>query len=97
MPTPDLTGKVAALEKKIELLEQDLRNAIREHAHDGGQATLIDFDLHLDGLFETVAAAPTGAPRSPYDQVKIYVNGATYRLYWFDAAGNAWHYVTATA
>lgn len=48
-------------------------------------------------LFETVSVAPTGIPSGPWGQIKIYVNGATLRLYWFDSVANTWHYVTATA
>lgn len=52
------------------------------------------FDLF--GLFQTVSATPTGIPRSVYDQVKIYVNSTTYRLYIYDFTGNVWHYTTLT-
>lgn len=57
----------------------------------------INFNTDLIGLFQTVSAAPTGVPVSPYEQVKIYVNSTTYRLYWYDSVGHVWHYVTATA
>ncbi|MCK9371052.1 hypothetical protein M0R04_14165 [Candidatus Dojkabacteria bacterium] len=49
------------------------------------------------GVFETVTAAPTGTPTNMINQIKIYTNGSTYRLYWYDAKNNVWHYVTATA
>ena len=51
----------------------------------------------LVGILETVSTAPAGKPTTLIDQIKIYVNGATYRLYWYDAKNNVWHYVTATA
>lgn len=57
----------------------------------------MSFETDILGLFETVSTAPTNTPYSPYDQVKIYVNGGTYRLYWYDGNANVWHYVTATA
>jgi hypothetical protein len=57
----------------------------------------INFNTDIIGLFETVSAVPTGIPASPYQQIKIYVNGATLRLYWYDGNANVWHYVTATA
>lgn len=53
------------------------------------------FDIF--GLFETVSTAPVGVPNTPYDQIKIYVNSTTYRLYWYDSTAGVWHYVTATA
>lgn len=49
------------------------------------------------GMFDTVSTAPTAVPYNWQDQVKIYVNGSTYRLYWYDTNANTWHYVTATA
>lgn len=52
---------------------------------------------NLQGMYETVTAAPTNSPTNALNQVKIYTNGATLRLYWFDAKNNLWHYVTATA
>lgn len=58
---------------------------------------LINFNTDIEGLFETVSVAPTAVPKSPYDQIKIYVNGATLRFYWYDNTAHVWHYVTATA
>lgn len=57
----------------------------------------INIDTDVFGLFETVSAVPAGIPQTVYDQVKIYVNGATLRLYWYDSVAHVWHYVTATA
>jgi uncharacterized protein YcfL len=51
----------------------------------------------LFGMFQTVSSAPTKTPINFFDQVQVYVNGSTYRLYWYDTVGNVWHYVTATA
>ena len=49
------------------------------------------------GLFQTVSAVPTQIPTTPYEQIQIYVNSTTFRLYWYDAVGHAWHYIVATA
>jgi hypothetical protein len=70
---------------------------IATHQHDGRQAQRIDLNTDITGLFEVVSVAPSAIPKDLYDQVKIYVNGATYRLYWYDFVGHVWHYVTATA
>lgn len=51
----------------------------------------------LFGMFQTVSVAPTAAPARLINQIQIYTNGATYRLYWWDNTNNVWHYVTATA
>lgn len=86
-----------SVQEQIDALRRDLDRAIRTHVHDGSVAQRINLNTDILGLFETVSAAPSGTPRDLYDQVKIYVNGATYRLYWYDSVGHAWHYVTATA
>lgn len=57
----------------------------------------VNLNTDIIGLFETVSVAPTGVPLGPWGQIKIYVNGATLRLYWYDGKANVWHYVTATA
>ena len=49
------------------------------------------------GLFSTVSVAPTSHPKNFSDQILIFTNGATLRLYWYDATNSTWHYVTATA
>ena len=49
------------------------------------------------GLFRTVSSAPNGKPVKFADQVVIYTNSTTYRLYWYDTNADVWHYVTATA
>ncbi len=80
----------------LEIRIQNLETQMREHAHNGflgGQIYL----RSLFGLFETVSTVPTTTPRTTFDQIKIYVNGATYRFYWYDAVAGVWHYVTATA
>ena len=49
------------------------------------------------GMFDTVTAAPTANPTTFQNQIKIYTNGLTHRLYWYDVKNNTWHYITATA
>lgn len=48
------------------------------------------------GLFEVVSAVPAGIPHDVYDQIKIYSNSTTYRLYWYDSTSAAWRYATGT-
>lgn len=48
----------------------------------------------LMGHFQTVSVAPTVVPGSFQNQIQIYSNGATYRLYWYDTTNNAWRYAT---
>ena len=49
------------------------------------------------GMFRVVSDAPTGKPRKLIDQIVIYTNGATFRLYYYDFKAGVWHYITATA
>ncbi len=90
------TGAIT-LQQQVDALTLKVDSLIRNHQHNGGEATRINFNTDIIGLYETVSVAPTNTPASPYDQVKIYVNGSTYRLYWYDSVGHVWHYVTATA
>lgn len=60
------------------------------------KVTKINFNTDIIGLFEVVSAAPSGTPKNVYDQVKIYTNGTTYRLYWYDQVNHAWRYATGT-
>lgn len=51
----------------------------------------------LWGMFRTVSTAPTSKPRRVSEQIVIYKNGGTKRLYWYDPINDVWSYVTATA
>ena len=51
----------------------------------------------LFGMFGVSDTAPTGTPRKISEQVVIYKNGGTKRLYWYDPTNGVWSYVTATA
>ncbi len=48
------------------------------------------------GLFGTSSTVPTHVPRNLYEQVVNYKNGATKRLYTYDAVNNIWSYVALT-
>lgn len=56
----------------------------------------VTIETDLLGMFEVVSAVPTLTPRTAYDQIKIYSNSTTYRLYWYDWVNNAWRYATGT-
>ena len=47
----------------------------------------------ITGLFRTVTAIPTKVPRSVYEQIQLYVNGNSIRLYFYDTQNNTWRYV----
>lgn len=56
----------------------------------------LNLDTDIYGMFEVVSAVPTLTPKTAYDQIKIYTNATTYRLYWYDWVNHAWHYATGT-
>ena len=48
----------------------------------------------LIGKIQTVSVVPTQIPRNLYEQIVIYVSGATLRLYVYDNTNKAWRYST---
>ena len=96
MPLARMVSNPVDVQQQIDSLSYRLDTQIQTHKH-GQNATRINLNTDIIGLFETVSAAPTIIPTSPYEQIKIYVNGATLRLYWYDSVAHAWHYVTATS
>lgn len=68
---------------------------IATHVH-GADAQAVGLNIGISGLFEVVSAPPTNVPKSPFDQVKIYINSTTYRLYVYDYTNTTWHYVALT-
>ena len=48
----------------------------------------------LIGKIKTVSAVPTWTPRNLYEQLVIYVSGATLRLYMYDNTNKAWRFST---
>lgn len=93
---PEVQKEIEALRREIAQIREDSKRDIREHQHNGLQAQLVDLDVGIDGLFETVSVAPTNIPKSIYDQVKVYRSGATLRLYIYDVDNQAWRYVALT-
>ena len=53
------------------------------HQHNGSDAQRIQLKDIFD-IFQTVNAIPTAVPKTAYDQIKLYTNSTTYRLYWYD-------------
>jgi hypothetical protein len=71
---------------------------IRRHDHNGSNSRKIVFSA-LAGLFKVAAAAPTGVPRSVFDQIVLYSSGGTYRVYFYvtdSMSVGAWRYVALT-
>lgn len=88
-------GQITGVPDDLGDIRQQLQEAIRRIGDLENKR--INLNTDIIGLFETVSTAPTLIPVGPYDQIKVYVNGATLRLYWYDSVAHVWHYVTATA
>ncbi len=82
---------------------QQLRDDFEKFKLDTQQGlTRVDYSIDLrnvQNFIEVVSAIPTHTPSNAYDQIKLYVNGATLRLYLCDYKVNpvVWHYITLTA
>ena len=50
----------------------------------------------LFGMFQTISAVPTVAPKRLINQIQYYKSGATLRLYVYDTVNNVWSYATLT-
>lgn len=48
------------------------------------------------GFFLTTATVPVKMPVKVSQQIVLYVNGATKRLYVADLKNNTWHYINFT-
>lgn len=96
-----------SMQDQINDLYDQMNRLIAGHIHNGSQSTLVSLDTDVAGLFEVVSlipvtSSPVGGtsylliPTRVYDQIKIYTNGTTYRLYWYDTVAHNWHYATGT-
>lgn len=68
------------------------------HEHNGLDAPPVNLS-DLIGLIEVVSSVPTKIPKAIFDQVKLYSNGGTRRVYFYvtDSAGSgAWRYAALT-
>lgn len=82
------------IQQKIYNMTEDLKNTVE---YPDTNLPIQQRASETFGMFQTVSVAPTKTPTNWFNQVQIYVNGATLRLYWYDTVANVWHYVTATA
>lgn len=67
------------------------KDPIKTHDHDGQNSKQI-LIRDLAGFFEIVSVAPTHVPKNMFEQIKLYVNGATYRTYFYDYKAKAWRF-----
>lgn len=75
------------------ILPNNMEPTIKDHRHNGIGDQRINL-TDIVGMFPTVSVAPTHIPRNLYEQLVIYINGATYKLYLYDATNKNWKSVT---
>lgn len=94
---PDEEGSVEDITKQSRGDTRDERSLhdVRKHDHDGANSVPVKLK-NLAGMLRTVSAAPTWAPTCLFEQVVVYRNGATLRLYVYDVTNKAWRYATLT-
>lgn len=68
-------------------------SGVPEHKHDG-----VDLERtalrDLGGFIEVVPAAPTHIPKNFYDQIKIFIDAGTPKLYVYDYVNTTWRVFT---
>lgn len=82
---------------EVKIVEREKRkgklSGVTEHKHDGAdleRTTLRD----LGGFIEVVPAAPTHIPKNFFDQIKIFIDAGTPKLYVYDYVNNTWRVFT---
>lgn len=48
------------------------------------------------GMFKTVSVVPTSTPKNWFDQIQLYKNGGTLKVYIYDVTNAAWRQWTVT-
>lgn len=48
---------------------------------------------NLFGMFQTVTTAPSAPPRNFLDQIQLYKNGSSVKLYVYDLANATWRVI----
>jgi hypothetical protein len=86
------------MEEDIQQIRKEIA-ALKQQLSIQGQATNYGVELmNISGSFEVVTIAPTAAPVSVYEQVKLYYDssGPTMQLYIYDNVNAKWNYVALT-
>lgn len=52
--------------------------------------------MNIEGFIEVIDTVPAFTPKKLRDCIKIYINGATYRIYFYDYKNAVWHYAGLT-
>jgi hypothetical protein len=90
MPILTIEELQTALNELTERMTEAERIA-REHFHNGADGREVSI-VNLMDMIEVVSAVPTTTPKHFSEQFKIYVNGTTYRFYYYDPVNSLWKY-----
>lgn len=61
------------------------------------QYAIIKVDIkNVGGFFDVISSVPAHKPRTMWDSIKIYINGATKRFYIYDFKNHNWMYTALT-
>ena len=77
-------------QKPIEIPEPETRESLK-----GERSFLSTLDDDL-GFLRVVSSVPTESPKNNFTKIKVYISGATKRLYIWDGTNNVWAYVSFT-
>lgn len=59
--------------------------------------TIPQYNIYDDGNFlKAISSVPTTPPVNALDKFRLYINGATKRLYVYDTINSSWLYTTLT-
>lgn len=81
--------QIDRLQKQIDEIKQGNINQI------GVQNDYVNIK-NINDFIEVVSVIPTHTPQNFYEQIKIYINGATYRIYVYNNIQNSWRYAILT-
>jgi len=94
-PTPGSAFQTAHEQGSGATRDERDQSDVRKHTHNGVNSVNINIK-DLSGFIRTVSAVPSWVPTNFYDQLAIYKNGATIRLYIYDVKNKAWRYTALT-
>ena len=77
-------------QKPIEIPEPETREPLK-----GERSFLSQVDDDLNFL-SIVSSVPTESPKTHFARIKVYISGATKRLYVWDGTNNVWTYIDLT-
>lgn len=84
------------MEERLKQLEADVARLKEERTVSNFSNDLYVSIKNLQDFIEVVSAVPVQSPKNFFDQIKLYANAGTYRLYVYNYKNNVWNYVIMT-